>query len=111
MAFYLGQICQKEISSLKHVFSAEALRDLQRLHDFIADQNPSAAQHVARELLDGIHGLRRFPRMGKSVGVAPEQLAPEEIRDWFTGHYIVRYLLLENRIVILRVWHGKEDRS
>jgi len=96
---------------LKHVFSAEALSDLQRLHDFIAEQNPSAAQHAASELLDGIHGLRRFPRMGKRVGIAPEQLAPEEIRDWFTGHYIVRYLLLENRIVILRVWHGKEDRS
>lgn len=96
---------------MKHAFSAEALSDLQRLHDFIADQNPSAAQHVACELLDGIHSLRRFPRMGKRVGITSEKLAPEEIRDWFTGSYIVRYLLLENRIIILRVWQGKEDRS
>ena len=87
------------------------MSDLQRLHDFIAEENPSAARHVARELLDGISGLRRFPRMGKKVAVAPGQLAPNEFRDWFTGNYIVRYLILDDRIVILRVWHGKEDRS
>lgn len=96
---------------MKHAFSAEALSDLQRLHDFIAEQNPSAASHVARDLLDGIRSLRRFPRMGKRVAIAPEQQAPDEIRDWLTGDYIVRYLILDNRIIILRVWHGKEDRG
>ena len=96
---------------MKHSFAAEALSDLQRLHDFIAQENPSAANHVARELLDGISGLRRFPRMGKRVAVALEQLAPDEIRDWFSGDYIVRYLILDDRIVILRVWHGREDRG
>lgn len=96
---------------MKHSFSAEALSDLQRLHDFIAEENPSAASHVARELLDSISGLRRFPHMGKRVAIAPGQLAPDEIRDWFTGNYIVRYLILDDRIVILRVWHGKEDRG
>ena len=96
---------------MKHYFSAEALSDLQRLYDFIAQENPSAARQVARELLNGISGLRRFPRMGKRVAIAPEQLAPDEIRDWFSGGYVVRYLILDDRIVILRVWHGKEDRG
>lgn len=84
---------------------------MQRLHDSIAENNPTAARHIARELLDGIRGLRRFPRMGKRVTIAPEQFAPDEIRDWFSGDYIVRYLILDDRIVILRVWHGKEDRE
>ncbi|OFZ70922.1 MAG: hypothetical protein A2Z01_04955 [Betaproteobacteria bacterium RBG_16_58_11] len=96
---------------MRHFFSAEALSDLQRLHDFIAQENPAAASHVARELLDGISGLRRFPRMGKRVVIAPEQQAPDEIRDWLTGNYIVRYLILDDRIIILRIWHGKEDRG
>lgn len=95
---------------MKHVYSAEALRDLERLHEFIAEENPAAASRAARELLDGMRGLRRFPRMGKRVSIAPGQFAPGEIRDWFTGDHIVRYLILDDRIVILRVWHGKEDR-
>lgn len=96
---------------MKHVYSAEALQDLERLHDFIAEENPAAARKVASELLDGMRGLRRFPRMGKRVSIAPGHLAPEEIRDWFTGDYVVRYLILDERIVILRVWHGKEERG
>lgn len=96
---------------MKHVYSAEALRDLERLHDFIAKENPAAANRVARELLDGIRGLRRFPRMGKRASIAPGQLAPDEIRDWFTGNHVVRYLILDDRVVILRVWHGKEERD
>jgi plasmid stabilization system protein ParE len=91
---------------LKHAFAAEALRDLQRLHDFMAQENPAA-----RELLEGIGSLRRFSRMGKRVAIAPGQQAPEEIRDWFTGNYIVRYLILDIRPIILRIWHGKEDRA
>lgn len=110
MARRLGQARKSKIAPLKHVYSAEALRDLARLHDFIAEDNPGAASRVAHGLLDGIRGLRRFPRMGKRVAIAPGQLAPEEIRDWFTEDYIVRYVILEDRIVILRVWHGKESR-
>jgi plasmid stabilization system protein ParE len=104
----LGQIRQDKIPPLKHFFSAEALSGLQRLHDFIAQENSTA---TARDLLEGIGGLRRFPRMGKRVAIAPGQQAPDEIRDWFTGNYIVRYLILDKRIVILRIWHGKENRA
>ena len=111
MALYLGQARPEKIASLKHFFSAEAVSDLQRLHDFIAEDNPSAARHIARELLEGMRGLRRFPRMGKRVAIAPGQSAPDEIRDWFSGDYVVRYLILDDRIVILRVWHGKEGRG
>jgi len=82
-----------------------------QLRDFIAENNPTAARHIARELLDGIRGLRRFPSMGKRVTIAPEVWAPDEIRDWFSGNYIVRYLILDDRFVILRVWHGKEGRG
>ncbi len=96
---------------MKHVYSAEALHDLERLHDFIAEENPASANRIARELLDGIRGLRRFPRMGMRVSTAPGQLAPDEIRDWFTEGYIVRYLILDDKIVVLRVWHGKEERG
>lgn len=82
-----------------------------RLRGFIAKHNPAAAQRLARRLIKGIERLLRNPRLGRRVTVAPDQMAPEEIRDWVAGEYVVRYLIADQRIVVLRVWHGKEQRA
>ena len=82
-----------------------------RLRAFIAQHNPAAAQRLARRLIKGIERLLRNPRLGRRVTVAPDQMAPEEIRDWVVGEYIVRYLIADARIIVLRVWHGKEQRA
>jgi plasmid stabilization system protein ParE len=96
---------------VKLAFSREARGDLVRLRAFVAQHNPVAAQRLARRLIRGIERLLRNPRLGRRVTVAPDQMAPEEIRDWVVGEYIVRYLTAEERIVVLRVWHGKEQRA
>jgi plasmid stabilization system protein ParE len=95
---------------LKLVYSAEAVADLRRLHDFLAEKNPLAARRLSKALRDGIKRLKQFPQMGRRVRQAADTWAPEEIRDWVTGAYVARYLLLEESIVILRVWHQKEKR-
>ena len=82
-----------------------------RLRAFIAQHNPAAAQRLARRLVQGIERLLRTPRLGRRVTVAPDQVAPEEIRDWVVGEYVVRYLIADARIVVLRVWHGKEQQA
>jgi len=82
-----------------------------RLRAFIAQHNPAAAERLARRLIKGIERLLRNPRLGRRVTVAPDQMAPEEIRDWVVGEYVVRYLIADQRIVALRVWHGKEQRA
>ena len=82
-----------------------------RLRAFIAKHNPAAAERLARRLIQGIERLLRNPRLGRRVTVAPDQMAPEEIRDWVVGEYVVRYLIADQRIVVLRVWHGKEQRA
>jgi plasmid stabilization system protein ParE len=96
---------------VKLAFSREARGDLVRLRAFIAKHNPAAAQRLARRLIQGIERLLRNPRLGRRVTVAPDQVAPEEIRDWVVGEYVVRYLIADERIVVLRVWHGKEQRA
>jgi plasmid stabilization system protein ParE len=96
---------------VKLAFSREARGDLVRLRAFVAQHNPVAAQRLARRLIRGIERLLRNPRLGRRVTVAPDQMAPEEIRDWVVGEYIVRYLTAEERIVVLRMWHGKEQRA
>ena len=95
---------------MKLAFSREARSDLVRLREFIAAHDASAAERVARRLIRGIERLIRFPRLGRRVNAAPGEFAPEEIRDWLVGSYVVRYLVAGDRIIVLRVWHGKEQR-
>jgi plasmid stabilization system protein ParE len=95
---------------LKLVYSPEAVVDLRRLHDFVAEKNPLAARRLSKALRDGTKRLKQFPHMGRRVRQTPDTWAPEEIRDWVTGAYVARYLVLEETIVILRVWHQKENR-
>ena len=95
---------------MKLAFAREARDGLVRLRAFIAAHDPSAAARVARRLIRGIERLVRFPRLGRGVIVAPGEPAPEEIRDWLVGDYVVRYLIAGDRVIVLRVWQGKEQR-
>lgn len=90
---------------MKISYTQEAINDLERLRKFIESKNPFAARRISSELLDGIGNLHAFSKMGLPVARAPD---PEAIRDLFIGQYTVRYLLDEDHLIILRVWHGKE---
>ena len=96
---------------MKLAYSREARDDVVRLRAFIAAHDPRAAARIARRLLQGTGRLMRHPRLGKQVRIAPQEVAPEEIRDWLVAAYVVRYLMLGEQVVVLRVWHQKEDRQ
>lgn len=91
-------------------FSREARSDLVRLRAFIAAHDPAAAERVARRLIGGIRRLSRYPRLGARLSATPDLIAPEEIRDWLVADYVIRYLIAKGRVIVLRVWHGKEQR-
>ena len=93
---------------MKIQYSAEAIDDLVRLREFIAVKNPYAAKYIAKKLLFGIDKLKDFPEIGLSVQRSPE---PEAIRDLFITNYTVRYLIGQETIFILRVWHNKESEK
>ena len=86
-------------------FSPEAIDDLVRLREFIEENNPSAAQRIANELLLGMEKLKVYPEIGLKVERAFE---PQRIRDLFIGKYTIRYLIGDGEIVVLRLWHGRE---
>lgn len=96
---------------MKLAFAREARNDLVRLRAFIAVHDPAAAGRVARRLIRGIERLMRFPRLGRRVSIGPDQVAPDEIREWPVGDYVVRYLIAGDRVIVLRVWHGREQRG
>ena len=91
---------------MRLVYSQEAVADLARLRDFIANNDPTAAARVAADLIARINGLCVFPEMGRSVSQAPE---PDTIRDFIFGKYIVRYTVHGTALVILRIWHHYES--
>lgn len=93
---------------MKISYTPEAIADLSRLREFIETKNPVAAQRVANELLIGIDKLRVFPKIGIQVSKA---LQPELVRDLFVGSYTIRYLIRGEEIIILRLWHGKENEQ
>ena len=93
---------------MRLVYSEEAVADLTRLREFVAEHNPTAAARIARELIDRIDHLRRFPEMGHRVERAPD---PEAVRDMVFGTYVVRYLVHGGTVAILRVWHHLEHRG
>tara|TARA_B100002019_G_C21095449_1_gene510786 strand:+ start:412 stop:693 length:282 start_codon:yes stop_codon:yes gene_type:complete len=90
---------------VKLVYTDEAIDDLQRLREFVAVHNPSAAARIATELVGKIELLPDFPRMGTPVEMVP---VPDSVRDMVFGKYVVRYSVHASAIIILRVWHGLE---
>ena len=89
-------------------FAPEAVDDLVRLRKFIEEKNPVAAQRIAKDLLLGMEKLKVFPEIGLKVERAFE---PDRIRDLYIGNFAVRYLIGDGEIVVLRLWHSKENEK
>ncbi|MGZ3306585.1 MAG: type II toxin-antitoxin system RelE/ParE family toxin [Asticcacaulis sp.] len=80
--------------------------DIARLYEFLYVVSPPAAARRIGELLDTIEKLPDFPRIGHEV----DGFQPQEVRSWIAGDYEIRYELAPDAVVILRIWHAREDR-
>ena len=86
----------------------EARDDLRRLYDFIAPHSPDAASRAVETLLTAAESLLEFPEKGRPW--EGERWGRElQVRFGARG-YVIRYRLFEDRIFIMRVWHGPERR-
>ncbi len=93
---------------MKVRYSPEAVDDLNRVVEFVEAKNPFAARRIAIDLQEGIDRLKQFPRIGLPVLKAPD---PDRIRDLYVGSHTVRYLVADEVIYILRIWHNKENEK
>jgi plasmid stabilization system protein ParE len=89
-------------------YSPESLADLQQVVEFVEAKNPYAARRIAIDLQEGVSKLKQFPQIGLPVIKAPD---PKTIRDLYVSDYTVRYLITDETIYILRVWHNKENEK
>ena len=86
-----------------------AVKDLVRLRKFIQDKNPSAAQRAASKIKEGAVILTTNPDSGRPVdGLSSFR---EILIPFGAGNYVLRYREDNFTIVVVRVWHSKEERG
>ena len=90
---------------MKLGFTARALDDLSRLRAFIAENNPQAARRISQVLRGSIRHLIDHPQMGEALD------APAGVRRWVAGPYVVHYMIDGQTLTVLRIWHGREQRT
>lgn len=88
-------------------WSQPALRDVARLHDFLAPKSRDAARRAIRTIRQGVKALGKHPEIGRPV----DELPPE-FREWViefgSGAYVALYRYDGKEVVMLAVRHGRE---
>ena len=86
-------------------WSHEAELWLKEIYDYIAQDNPTAAGKVVTGIYDKAQLLSDFPKLGHTYRDEPEG----EIRVILYGHYRIAYIISDEFIDILGVFHGALD--
>lgn len=86
------------------VVSPAALADLREIWEFIATDDPAAADRVLDEIGDRLDLLLGSPLMGRE---RPE-LGPG-LRSFPSGRYVIFYVPEEDAMQVVRVLHGARD--
>ena len=88
-------------------WSQAALRDVTRLHDFLAPKSRDAARRAIKAIRQGVKALAKHPEIGRPI----DELPPE-FREWViefgSGAYLALYRYDGKEVVILAVRHGRE---
>lgn len=82
------------------IWSESAIADLAGIRAYIGQFNPFAARRMAEALIAAGSGLVDFPERGRSTGRGLRELT-------VVWPYVIRYRVEDERVVILRVRHGK----
>lgn len=84
---------------------SSALRELDRVHEYVARENPKAAKSVFKRIRSTATRLGRFPEIGRRGHV---QSTREVIVDDLP--YIIVYRVSSDGVEIIRVLHTAMDR-
>jgi plasmid stabilization system protein ParE len=89
------------------IFSPAAIRDLERLREFLRAKNPSAAGRAGETILKGLQALGGHPHMGRLVEDLPDQFR-EWLIDFGESGYVARYRVDKDTVTILALRHQKK---
>jgi addiction module RelE/StbE family toxin len=90
---------------MKVVVSEHAQADLIAIREWFQERNPAAGRKIAAEVRRRLKLLQTQPHSGRLVEERPG------VREIVVGNYVIPYKVDEASIVVLRVWHGRQDRA
>jgi plasmid stabilization system protein ParE len=93
---------------MRLVWLPEAQADIQCLYDFLYERDPSAAERAIRAMQLGAQRLLEFPHVGRRIDDATERR--EVYVPFGAGAYVLRYRMHAETIVVIRIWHSREER-
>ena len=89
-------------------WSAAALADLNRFAEFLHEREPRLAEVVAQAIVERAKILADIPTLGRSLG--PDVHYRQVILQVLNARYVFQYRYDGKRLVMLRVFHGREAR-
>jgi toxin ParE1/3/4 len=89
-------------------WSAAALADLDRFAAFLQERHPHLAEIVAAEIMARARILVAHPLLGRAIEGRQEYR--QLVLKVLNAAYVFRYAVEGERVVILRVFHSREDR-
>jgi toxin ParE1/3/4 len=95
--------------AMKVEWSDQALADLDRFAEFLHREHPSLAPVVAAEIIGKAHVLSEHPQLGRPI--AGRQEYRQIVLQVLGAAYVFQYRFDGRRLVMLRVFHGRETRE
>jgi plasmid stabilization system protein ParE len=90
------------------IWTPEALADVARLHQFLADNNRDAAKRAVSVIRSGVRLLAQHPEAGR-----PMDQMPDGYREWSiafgSAGYLALYHFSGEDVVILAIRHVREQ--
>jgi toxin ParE1/3/4 len=89
-------------------WSQDALTDLDRFAAFLHQHYPTLAAQIAHAIVEKAQLLSTFPRLGRPMTDGGEYR--QIVLQVLNAPYVFQYRYDGTRLVILRVFHGRERR-
>src|SRR5436309_11113052 len=90
---------------MKYRIARRASADIEHICDYIAKDNPDAADQLEDRIHEAIKLLAKFPRMGH---VRPD-VTDKRYLFRAVGKYIIAYRIESKELIVVRVLHGARD--
>ncbi len=90
------------------VWSPKASRDIDRHYNFLLTRDPTTATKAVQKIIKTGGSLAQSPYRGTIV---QQKTGLRKLLVAFGKYgYLIHYMVIEEEVVILRVYHGRENR-
>lgn len=90
------------------IWEPGAVDDLSRLREFIQPHNSKAAANATRRIIESANLLLDNPYLGHPIDNMPA--FNKLFIPFGKNGYTLRYRIEDKKIVVLRIWHARENR-